>query len=325
MTQETPLPKIPGSLLLALLLAAALFLVLAWGALGHGKIWDFDKQAIVGGGLLLNPERERLFGHIAHGSALLAISCGGLLLIAFLTMWKRQRILPRILGIAVLFFGGANLCTQVIKAALPAALRLLGIPFTLGIGFPSGHSTMVFCLVLTLLVLAPSRWRAGMVPILGCGAALVITSFFLAGYHTPSEILGAILLSISLGFLVMNYLPPPSVDASSRFERVATWGMSGLGLVWVLSGLVGFLFPDATLPWRVGAHAAYAAAWRMIAGSVLMAVGLGALRLGAPLRRIRAGSVVLGASLLLMGTLGDLLIQRAQLRTVPRTWEPSGR
>jgi len=141
-------------------------------------------------------------------------------------------------------------------------------------------------------------------------------SLFRAGYHAPIDILGAALLTFLLALPALTYLPKGESCQGSE-DTGGTLGLviGGLGLVWMASGCLAFLFLDATLAGRMAALAAYGAGWRMVAGSALLVVGLGTLRLASPGRWLRFRRGVLLGSLLLIGTLTDVLIQRAWLHS----------
>lgn len=321
-----PLAKLRGikhfAWILWIFAGVALFIMLAWEAQGPGKIWAFNRLAHAGSGMLLDAGRETIFRRIAIRSGGLAILWGILLFLAFLGQWIRARTLPRRLGIGVLFFSGANLCTQFIKSALPHVFGVLGLPLNMADGFPSGHTTMAVSFALTILMLAPPRWRPWMTPTVALGAVLVSCSLFFAGYHPPIDILGAVLLTLGLALLTMRCLPEADPDDNSGcFQRALALIVGSLGLVWLLSGLLGaFLALDATLPGRTAALAAYSAGWRLVAGSVLLAVGLGAMKLAGPFRRVGTSRPFLVVSLLLLLlSLTDVLLQQVQLRARERS------
>lgn len=298
---------------LGLAAGLALLFLLGWGALGPGRIWAFDRQAHAGGGILLEVDPERFFTRISYRSGMVAILWGILLFVAFLSQWIRDRVLPKVLGMGVLYFAGANLCTQFIKEYLPRLMGVLGFPIHLAEGFPSGHTTMVVSFALTLVMLAPRAWRPWMTAVGGLGAALVGYSLFRAGFHAPIDILAAVLLTFGLALAVMKYLPQAAPEANpGAFQRAPALILGSMGLVWLLSGFMVFLCLDARPPEATVALAAYSAGWRLAAGFVLLAVGFGALRL----MGLRAAfpRPLLLLSLLLSLALADAVWQKFQMQ-----------
>jgi membrane-associated phospholipid phosphatase len=66
--------------------------------------------------------------------------------------------------------------------------------------YPSGHATIGTSLALSLLLLSPARWRPWLAVAAGCISATFATGVLFAGWHRPSDALGALAWS---GFCMM--------------------------------------------------------------------------------------------------------------------------
>jgi membrane-associated phospholipid phosphatase len=155
--------------------------------------------------------------------------------------------------------------------------------------FPSGHTTVATSLVLGLVIVLPSRWRA-LAAVLGVVyAAAVGVATVTAAWHRPSDVVGGFLLTVAWAAVVCAALeawappaPPRAARAARRSVRVAV-GL--LALATVLLGGFGLAaartiesFNDRnlrTLP--VGASYVGSVAAMAAAGAALIGVFVGAL------------------------------------------------
>ena len=98
--------------------------------------------------------------------------------------------------IAVIGFGCAVVGAEVLKHSLPwQALvsedGLLERRF-LTDTYPSGHATIGTSLALSVLLVSSSRWRPWLAVAAGCVSAAFATGVLFAGWHRPSDALGAL-------------------------------------------------------------------------------------------------------------------------------------
>jgi|GEM_PF-4333558 len=271
-------PSLP---LLGALAATFLFGLLAWVTFGPG--WDFGCLSLAASSMLRVGPWARAYIAIPQYFGFLAVFSGALLALLFLIRWNSTRRVPRRLAGALTLLGGGTLVASGIKEILPRMLGALGYPFSLAIGYPSGHATMALGLGLAVLLLAPPRWRPGAVALAGFVPAFFNYCLFRGGYHVPGDILGSVLLILLLSFPVMALLPSRS-SAPSRREILPALLMGGLGLVWLLAGCL--LFLEVPLqPGRMQALAAFDVSWRLVVGSALLAPALVAWRLSGALGR----------------------------------------
>ena len=149
-------------------------------------------------------DEAALVGRATHGSVQRAtnqlldtISITSLVLgsiaLALLALSRRR---PRLaIGVVVTILG-ANTTTQLLKGTLldrPDLLLRSGgatVP-----SFPSGHATVAMSLALCFMLVVPARLRT----IVGCGgvayAVLVGAATLTAGWHRPSDVIGAYLIA----------------------------------------------------------------------------------------------------------------------------------
>lgn len=98
---------------------------------------------------------------------------------------------------ATVLVAGANLTTQVLKAALahPRLQPILGYSQVGETAFPSGHTTAMASMAYAYVLVAPRSWRAvaaavGVIAIFMVGAAVVVLN-----RHYPSDVLGGLLVA----------------------------------------------------------------------------------------------------------------------------------
>ncbi len=263
---------VQGGLHLCALAAALLFGVLGWATLGPGRVWAFDRFAQAGSAML--PE-ARIWAALPNGG--LAVAAGVSLALACLARWRLNRRFPGRLGAVLFLLGGGVLLAESLKELLPRLLGAMGFPFSFAIGFPSGHATMALALALGPLFLAPPRWRSWAAALGGGVAATLNYSLLRGGFHPPGDILGAVLLTLCLAFLLQGFLPS-RLHAPAPLEALPAFLVGGFGLGWLLSGSLQFWAVPFAEPGRMQVLAAFDAGWRLVVGAGLLAPGLVALR-----------------------------------------------
>lgn len=137
---------------------------------------------------------RRLVGLLGTVSVVsIGVVVAGLVVVALL----RRRVSAAVA--AVVLVGGANLLTQLLKAVTERPdFGYLVVP-----SFPSGHATVVTSLVMAALLVTPQAVRAT-VSLLGTAAVTVTGGATLvASWHRPSDVLGAVLVCLAWGCLVI--------------------------------------------------------------------------------------------------------------------------
>ena len=132
-----------------------------------------------------------VLGNVSLGSIAVAV----LVLVGVAVI--RQRYAAA--GAAATLVLGANLTTQVMKAVTERADH----GYLTVESFPSGHATVVVSLVFAALLVAPDASRTT-VSLVGSGAITVTAAAMLvASWHRPSDIIGALLVSLVWGTAVL--------------------------------------------------------------------------------------------------------------------------
>jgi len=113
--------------------------------------------------------------------------------------------------------------------------------------YPSGHTTAVTSLALSLLLVSPSRWRPWLATAGGCISATFATGVLFAGWHRPSDVLGALAwsglcMSVAAAFVIRFQGRQRPVCA---FPRRAAFDCITLG---ILVAAATWLFSAAAVP-----------------------------------------------------------------------------
>ena len=129
---------------------------------------------------------DRLLNTISIAS--LALGSAAVMVLAVL---RRRPHLAVTSGTVIL---GANISTQVLKRVVLGRVDLVGRPEVLGASFPSGHSTVAMSLAVALVLVVPARARLGAAFGGLAYATLVGVGTVTAGWHRPSDVIGAYLV-----------------------------------------------------------------------------------------------------------------------------------
>ena len=138
--------------------------------------------------------------------------------------------------------------------------------------YPSGHATIGTSLALSLLLVASSRWRPWLAVAAGCMSATFATGVLFAGWHRPSDALGALAWS---GFC-MSVAAAVAVRMRGRSRPViahpehAVFGSAGLAILvaaatWLIAAEAAPDYPYGDLPFFVLTALIIAGAFSMIA------------------------------------------------------------
>jgi membrane-associated phospholipid phosphatase len=232
-TQHEPAPKRQlrhsnPIVALPMLVAAVLGLITTtWIGLytARGQLYDERAMDVIAGtDSWLN---ERMIGVLAKVSPVSAgLALLGLLVVALIR--GRFRI-----GIAAgVLVGGANLTTQFLK-------HFVLIRPDLGQGgtnsLPSGHTTLVFSLVLAAVLVSPRslRW---LVALMGSAVAtLTGLATVVAGWHRPSDVVAALLVTAAWAALVSAVLAGRGRDGvrgrNGMFPALLGAGLAAIGVI----------------------------------------------------------------------------------------------
>jgi hypothetical protein len=161
--------------------------------------------------------------------------------------------------VAVVGFGCAVVGAEVLKHKLPwhalvPSDAMLEKGFQAGT-YPSGHATIGASLALSLLLVSSSRWRPWLAVAAGCFTTAFATGVLFAGWHRPSDALGALAWS---GFCMMvaaacavklRGQPRPAI----AHPAYAVFGSLGLGILvaaatWLVAGAAAPAYLYGDLP-----------------------------------------------------------------------------
>jgi hypothetical protein len=178
--------------------------------------------------------------------------------------------------IAVVGFGFAVIGAEVLKEKLPwralvpddALLERRMQAET----YPSGHATIGTSLALSLILVSSSSWRPWLAVAAGCMSSTFATAVLFAGWHRPSDALGALAwsglcMTVAAAFAVrVGGRPRPAMAHASR----ALLGSLGVGILvavatWLIAAAAAPAYPYGDLPFFVLTGLTIAGAFSLIA------------------------------------------------------------
>jgi PAP2 superfamily len=205
------------------------------------------------------------------------VSKAGLLLAAAIILViaaARRCTLVGVIG--VVGFGCAVVGAEVLKGKLPWR-ALVPDDFLLETGFqtgtyPSGHATIGTSFALSLLLVSSSRWRPWLAVAAGCMSATFATGVLFAGWHRPSDALGALAwsgfcMNMAAAFAVrLRGRPALAIEHPER----ALIGSVGFGILvaaatWLVAAAAAPDYPYGDLPFFVLTGLIIAGAFSLIA------------------------------------------------------------
>jgi hypothetical protein len=269
--KQTRIEAIRNQLLLGTLVCAVLlivgYLVLVATPWGH----RFDDQAFFGRKALSHKVIAVDYYLLEHVSKK-ALLCAAILMIAIGVL--RRCTLVGV--IAAVGFGSAVLGAEFLKRMFPwHALvdydNLLPRDFKHG-SYPSGHATIGTSLALGLLMVSSSRWRPWIAVAAGCFSATFSTGVLFAGWHRPSDALGALAwsgfcMSVAASIAVqLRGGPRPAIPHANR----ALFGSMGLGILvaagtWYIAAQTALEYPHGDVPFFVVTGLIIAGAFSLLA------------------------------------------------------------
>jgi membrane-associated phospholipid phosphatase len=270
MSDQTNLPVqrrlLLGAVLFAILLIAG-YVAMVSTTRGH----QLDDDAYFGRKALSRKVANldyRLLDHVTKATLLVAAVI--LLIIAA----ARRCTLVGV--IAVIGFGSAVIGAEIFKRTLPwRALvpddRLLGSYLRME-SYPSGHATVGTSLALSLILVSPSRWRPWLAVAAGCMSATFATGVLFAGWHRPSDALGALAwsgccMTIAATLAVrFRGRPRPVTEYPGRalFSSLIL-GILVAGGTWLIAGVTAPEYPFGDLPFFVLTGLIIAGAFSLLA------------------------------------------------------------
>lgn len=229
-TVPTPQRPVRGSAVrgpaaLTAVAAVALGGVLVWFVLLTPLGQRLDERAMntVVAGRETQLQVLSVLGYVSIGAiGIVSIVCVALAL-------SRGRV-PLAVG-ALTIIAGANVTTQVLKHVLLQRADLVdGV--VASNSFPSGHTTVIASGVGALCLVSPRWMRPLVVPVGAFAVALTGASTVVAGWHRPSDVVGAVLVTTAWTAAV-------SVLLGNDHERVpGTWLLALVGSIGAIVALV---------------------------------------------------------------------------------------
>lgn len=231
-------PRRPGRAVAGFAAILAVLAVVAGAAVARVALTtsrgqDLDQRAMWI--FSLNGDRESfaplmgLLNTVSIGSVALALV--GFVIFALL----RRRFLLAVSAAALVL--GANLLTQVLKRIV---LTREDFGFGTSNSLPSGHTTVVFSLVLAALLVTPPALRM-LVTVVGASlATLTGVATVVAGWHRPSDVVVALCVTVATAAVIsalLGLLAPVHRPRGRLFEVAALLGVGLAGLLLVIWGV----------------------------------------------------------------------------------------
>ena len=206
----------------------------------------------------------------------LAVIGGGICIIALL----RRR--PHLAFAAATVIVGSNVTTQLLKRVLLTRPDLTGdFGFTQN-SFPSGHTTVAMSIAMAAVLVVSAQWRVPIAFIGTAYAAAIGVAVLVAGWHRPSDTIGAYLVVGAWTAVACAVLAEGWGRLSSAWERDA--GGTFVGPAFELAGLAALVLAFGALAAvqiagrgrlsTVDLDATFAAAAGAVAGTAGLLVGV---------------------------------------------------
>lgn len=204
---------------------------------------ELDERALLGSDVISDvraAQADRFLRIVSIGTIGLAIA-----LIAAVAFARGR---PRMAVIAAASIGIAITCTELLKLVILERPDLTRTVLNAGENsYPSGHTTVGVAVCVAAMLVVPSRLRT--VTALGAGAVggAFGVAVVAAGWHRPSDAVGAYLVCVAVGALatlLIRAFPDDPEDAGSRTRSTegisfGTTELALLGLALALMGLFG--------------------------------------------------------------------------------------
>ncbi|PWH07013.1 phosphatidic acid phosphatase [Brachybacterium endophyticum] len=126
-----------------------------------------------------------------------------LILLALAAIFALARRRPSLLLQILVIVAGANITVQVVKDVVVTRTALAKDIDVTPNSFPSGHTALAISVALALILVCPARIR-GLVTVLGTAwVAAAGVGTIAGGWHRPSDVLGALLVTGAWTFLLL--------------------------------------------------------------------------------------------------------------------------
>ncbi len=164
--------------------------------------------------------------------------------------------------IALLGFGCAVVGAEVLKRSLPWRLMvpddaLIDQDLQAG-SYPSGHATIGTSFALSLILVSSARWRPWFAVAAACLSSTFATAVLFAGWHRPSDALGALAwsglcMSLAASLAVRLRGRPSSPIAHPGRAALSSAGLAILVTVatWLIAKEAASEYPHGDLPFFV--------------------------------------------------------------------------
>jgi hypothetical protein len=270
MSDQTKLPT-QRRLLLGAMLSAILLIVGYFAMVSTSRGHQLDDDAYFGRKALsrkvVNLD-SRLLDHVTKATLLVAA-------VILLVIGAARRC--TLVGvIAVVGFGSAVIGAELFKHSLPWRALVPDDGFLerdLRMeSYPSGHATIGISLALSLLLVSPSRWRPWLAVAAGCMSATFATGVLFAGWHRPSDALGALawsgfcmMVAATLAVRLRGRPRPVTAHPGRALFSSLVLGIVVAGGTWLIAGVAAPEYPFGDLPFFVLTGLIIAGAFSLLA------------------------------------------------------------
>ena len=213
-----------------LALAVAVLFGLKFFAVSSNRGQQLDDSAMrtVSAGALTLQQLHSYLGNITIGTtAFLLFGCVILALV-------RGRFVVAVGAVAIV--AGANMTTQVLKHSL---FDRPDFGLTTINSYPSGHTTVAISSVLAAVLVAPPFLRHVVIIAGAFGATLVGASTIVGGWHRPSDVIGALAVSLAWGAVVAIAVSITHQSQSDGLVRLSLLAFGGAAVAGIFLIAVG--------------------------------------------------------------------------------------
>ncbi|MDO5719632.1 MAG: phosphatase PAP2 family protein [Actinomycetaceae bacterium] len=191
---------------------------------------------------------------------------------------RRRFALAMRMGVMI---AGANITTQLLKRWI-LDRPYLGVGLDLSNSFPSGHATVLVSVALAVVIVVSQRLRSKVAAVVSAGTALALIVIIISGWHRPSDIVGAILISLAWAMTLAPQEEPVQAEdpINTRMLVVSLSAISmsvvAVAVLWSrLQALANSVYASGSVNAAIEAHTALSFGFSLV--SVVFIVGLAVL------------------------------------------------